>query len=231
MFGNKNMHNLALSAFVNVIGEIRKSDMLQQLLRRNNFWSKFPGFTVRMGFGLHIGWAIEGAIGSEVKIDASYLSPHVNIAARLEAATKMYGIDILVSEAFYEGLGSGRKSLCRVLDRVAFKGSSEPMYIYTYDTHSLNSSNLSESHYQALFNDAQSQHARQIDLSVVREMYNNAVQQYIDGKWAGAAAALEQWIKLVPKDNPAQNLLNYLKRKGLECPAEWPGYRKLERKN
>lgn len=30
------------------------------------------------------GWAIEGAIGSEYKIDASYLSPHVNMASRLE---------------------------------------------------------------------------------------------------------------------------------------------------
>jgi len=49
-----------------------------------------------MGFGLHVGWAIEGAIGifniiiigSVFKIDASYLSPNVNMASRLEAATK-----------------------------------------------------------------------------------------------------------------------------------------------
>ena len=33
------------------------------------------GYEVEMGFGLHIGWAIEGAIGSKFKIDASYLSP------------------------------------------------------------------------------------------------------------------------------------------------------------
>jgi class 3 adenylate cyclase len=49
-----------------------------------------------MGFGLHIGWAIEGAIGSEYKIDASYLSPNVNISSRLEAATKQYGVQILI---------------------------------------------------------------------------------------------------------------------------------------
>ena len=41
-----------------------------------------------MGFGLHVGWAIEGPIGSEFKIDASYLGPHVNMASRLEGATK-----------------------------------------------------------------------------------------------------------------------------------------------
>ena len=54
-----------------------------------------------MGFGLHIGWAIEGLIGSSHKIDASYLSPHVNLAARLEAATKQFGVNFLLSEPLY----------------------------------------------------------------------------------------------------------------------------------
>lgn len=50
-----------------------------------------------MGFGLHVGWAIEGAIGSRFKIDASYLSPNVNMASRLEAATKQFGVLTLIS--------------------------------------------------------------------------------------------------------------------------------------
>ena len=50
-----------------------------------------------MGFGLHVGWGIEGAIGSEFKIDASYLSPNVNLAARLEAASRQYGVPLLLS--------------------------------------------------------------------------------------------------------------------------------------
>ena len=41
-----------------------------------------------MGYGLHIGWAIEGAIGTLLKIDVSYLSSNVNMASTLEAATK-----------------------------------------------------------------------------------------------------------------------------------------------
>ena len=31
---------------------------------------------VNLSSGLHYGWAIEGAVGSEFKIDASYLSPN-----------------------------------------------------------------------------------------------------------------------------------------------------------
>lgn len=46
---------------------------------------------------MHYGWAIEGAIGSEFKVDLSYLSPNVNLSSRLCAATKQYGVDILFS--------------------------------------------------------------------------------------------------------------------------------------
>lgn len=56
-----------------------------------------PNYKVKLGFGLHIGWGIEGAIGSEFKIDASYLSPNVNMASKLEGSTKIYGVQILIT--------------------------------------------------------------------------------------------------------------------------------------
>jgi class 3 adenylate cyclase len=40
--------------------------------------------------------------GSEYKIDASYLSPNVNLASRLEAATKQYGCPLLLSRDFVD---------------------------------------------------------------------------------------------------------------------------------
>lgn len=62
---------------------------------------RMPNYSVKMGFGLHVGWAIEGAIGSFYKIDASYLSPNVNMASRLEAATKQFGVPLLISGQLY----------------------------------------------------------------------------------------------------------------------------------
>ncbi len=59
-------------------------------------------FNLRMGFGLHAGWAIEGAVGSLQKVDATYLSPHVNMTARIETAAKKFGVGILMSERFHE---------------------------------------------------------------------------------------------------------------------------------
>jgi class 3 adenylate cyclase len=80
-------------------------------------------YKVNMGFGLHVGWAIEGAIGSEYKIDASYLSPNVNIASRLDAATQHYKVPILISDALYNLLSIDLKMLCRAIDKATVKGS------------------------------------------------------------------------------------------------------------
>lgn len=90
-------------------------------------------FKVRMGFGLHVGWAIEGAIGSKFKVDATYLSPHVNIAARLNSATRKFGVPILMSQQFHELLSKEFQMKTRQLDVVQLKGSTNPTAIYTYD--------------------------------------------------------------------------------------------------
>ena len=88
---------------------------------------------IALGFGLHIGWAVEGAIGSTIKIDASYLSPHVNLASRLEAATKQYGVPILMSGDFHALLSPRVQQRCRMLDRVTVKGSLEPISVFAWD--------------------------------------------------------------------------------------------------
>jgi class 3 adenylate cyclase len=94
---------------------------------------KIPGYRLKMGFGLHLGWAIKGMIGSSYKIDASYLSPNVNIAARLEAATKQNGVNILLSESFQQLLSPSYTDLTRIVDKAILKGWATPTYLYTVD--------------------------------------------------------------------------------------------------
>jgi class 3 adenylate cyclase len=47
-------------------------------------YARLPGYRVGVGFGLHVGWAVEGPIGSAQKIDVSYVSPHVTAAEYLQ---------------------------------------------------------------------------------------------------------------------------------------------------
>jgi class 3 adenylate cyclase len=89
--------DLAVMSFVKILMAVEISEKLNKYRYNDKMVERFPNYRVRMGFGLHCGWAIEGTIGSNFKIDASYLSPNVNLASRLEAATKQFGVSILIS--------------------------------------------------------------------------------------------------------------------------------------
>ena len=96
------MGDKALIGFLKVLVEINRDTQL--LMYRDDKRIMVDGdcFKLRMGFGLHAGWAIEGAVGSSQKVDATYLSPHVNMAARMEAASRQFNVAILMTEKFFE---------------------------------------------------------------------------------------------------------------------------------
>jgi hypothetical protein len=80
--------DMSAFSFLKIIAKLNKYEHILEYAENEELTSKIKDFKCKMGFGLHQGWAIEGAIGSYFKVDASYLSPNVNMAARLEAATK-----------------------------------------------------------------------------------------------------------------------------------------------
>jgi len=126
--------DMSLMALAKILGGVHRAPMLAD-------YRTHPGLQQRLGsdcrvncsFGLHFGWAIEGAVGSEFKIDASYLSPNVSIAASVEAATKVYEVPILVSQSVVELASDGMADVCRLIDRVVIRGSAKPMGLYSLD--------------------------------------------------------------------------------------------------
>jgi class 3 adenylate cyclase len=125
--------DFSVYSFIKILIKINKSPEVLEYRNDYRLLEKIPGYKVEMGFGLHIGWAIEGAIGSAYKIDASYLSPNVNMASRLEAATKQFGVNFLISESLHEILTPEMQGFCRNIDRVTVKGSNKPIRLYTVD--------------------------------------------------------------------------------------------------
>lgn len=122
----------ALYSFVKTMIEMsRHEDFLCKFSPRalSELYERMPGYKCRIGCGLHFGWAIEGAIGSSKKIDASYISPHVNMSETLESATKEYGTSILMSEPFYNLLSPEAVAGCRKVDVKSGRLTS----LYTFD--------------------------------------------------------------------------------------------------
>ena len=78
---------MSVISILKMMAGIKRSYYLDKFMKRKEIVRKVKESCVNMGYGLHTGWAIEGAIGSDFKIDASYLSPNVNLASRIEAAT------------------------------------------------------------------------------------------------------------------------------------------------
>lgn len=80
-----------------------------------------------------MGWTIEGAIGSESKIDACYLSPHLQIAYRIEQLCEYYDMQILLSESLYNLMSLKARNTLRKIDVVVMNESKDPRGLYTFD--------------------------------------------------------------------------------------------------
>lgn len=132
--GVDNLADKALVGYLKIIAELNRNEKILSYRTEPRLTGNGEHeFIVRMGFGLHAGWAIEGAVGSLQKIDATYLSPHVNMAARLETSSRQYGVPVLVSQSVFDLFSTAVQQYCRKLDVVTVKGSEFPIGIYTYD--------------------------------------------------------------------------------------------------
>lgn len=245
----------ALAAFIVTMAGLRRSAKLNTYRNNTRLAKRIPDFEVKMGFGLHVGWAIEGAIGSEYKVDASYLSPNVNMSARLEAATKQFGVPLLLSEDFVNICSARVQPQCRQIDRVTVKGSIQPMGIFTFDTNVDEVSEPSpntdpttpaeaESNSFIHYEDEFLEHPDIVTLRKGVSMeflseFARGFKLYHAGQWEKAAEVLRVTARgtgrrnsngVQPGDGPSLSLLEVMKAHDFKAPAGWKGYRELTEK-
>jgi class 3 adenylate cyclase len=139
----------SLIAAVKIVSEIRRVTELAYFSKNPHIVKRFgPSYRPMLTFGLHMGWTIEGAIGSESKIDACYMSPHKTISERVEDLTHYYDMQILVTESLYNLMSLKARNTLRKIDVITMAESKEPRGVYTFDL-SFNSAaeqNLPEDH-------------------------------------------------------------------------------------
>lgn len=79
--------------------------------RRLRELSASEGESIRIGVGLHSGEVMVGTVGEEERMEVTVLSSEVNLAARVEALTKRYGADVILTEETRRAATPGRWSL------------------------------------------------------------------------------------------------------------------------
>ena len=243
----------ALVSFLAVMAGLRRSAKLSSYKSNKKLNKRMPNFQTQMGFGLHVGWAIEGAIGSEYKVDASYLSPNVNISARLEAATKQFETPLLFTGQFANILSESTRTKCRQIDHVTVKGSEQPLKLYTCDVDieaipvPTQEEILSGRSYEDETNSFQlyeNPFLEHPDVALMRKRvseefltdFERAFQKYERGEWNEARNLLQKIKKKVShngeeiEDGPTKSLLAVMERTNYRAPNDWSGFRALTEK-
>ena len=252
------LSDLALMSFLKIICKLNSKAKILKYRENVTLNQRLNGYKVKMGFGLHLGWAIEGSIGSDYKIDASYLSPNVNIASRLEAATKQYGVPLLISEALYEFLSYKMKEICRRIDYVTMKGSNIPINLYTVDLQidrlvekPISNKTLKQRreinalkkmgyafgldnktfNFDEVFNYDKDMMIAYIPLDEnFKGCFRLGLENYLHGCWEEAGELLNKALILKENDGPCKAILEIIEKKGYKSPEDWKGYREMVEK-
>ena len=84
---------------------------------------------VQIGIGINTGEAVIGNMGSDTRFDYSAIGDAVNVAARLESATKEVGVDILIGESTANKVVL--QSDLEHVGTIQVKGKEELLKVYT----------------------------------------------------------------------------------------------------
>lgn len=247
-------------AFLRVIMKINKSCNILNYRNNEEILKRIPNFKLNMGFGLHMGYGIEGAVGSTYKIDASYLSPNVNIAARLESATRQFGLSLLISGPLYKLLTEEMKHVCRYVDCVMVKGSELPLDLYTIDVNlDLKPQDqkkiliMSNKDKRKRFADKKELFQKEVEFTrsatkIVLEkssyiellrtkkteefyaIWKEGINNYKDGNFTKAGECFKKCLTIDPDDGPSKTLLGYFSKRNYKAPEGWKGVRELTSK-
>jgi len=158
--------------------------------------------------GVATGEALVGSIGSEIMMNYTVMGDTVNLAARLEAANKLYGSRSLIAAATVAKTDDTIQF--REIDRLMAAGQTQP---------------------QAVFELLGRKDELTPKQDLLRTRYADGLLAYRAQRWEQARAAFRAVLEAVPTDGPSATLLSRIDHLQEHPPsADWDGAWRLENK-
>ena len=104
--------------------------MKKALLEYNKERGRQRKVELQAGIGLHFGEVIIGTVGGGERMDSTAIGDSVNVASRIEGATKVYQVPILATDDVIQALDQPEEFRLRFMDRIRVVGRTEPIGIW-----------------------------------------------------------------------------------------------------
>lgn len=104
--------------------------MLQTLSAYNETRNRPDRMPINIGVGLHTGGVMLGTVGENERMEGTVISDAVNLAARLEGLTGLYGASMIVSEKTLFSTTHPESYNYRFLDTVQVKGKTQVVPVF-----------------------------------------------------------------------------------------------------
>jgi adenylate cyclase len=113
-----------------VVASLEMQKKLEELKAEWKAKQKYipEAWQMKIRIGLNTGMAKVGFMGTDALASYTMMGDTVNLAARLEAAAKDYGVTILATDAVFAQVKE--RIFCRRLDVVRVKGKNKPVTLY-----------------------------------------------------------------------------------------------------
>lgn len=157
-------------------------EMRQEVNSYNKHRSNSGYPPIDIGIGIHIGDSILGTIGETNRLETTVIADAVNIASRLEALTKEFGVPIITTEDFVKELPPKTSVSYRRLGNILLKGKSRAVNLFEIlDSYGHNEYNA---------------------MMKLKKPYEQALGLYEEGKIEEAQEAFIKLNLLYPQDGP-----------------------------
>ena len=162
------------------------NEMIGSLHLLNEERAKEGKLEIRIGIGVCTGELVAGNIGSPKRMEYTAIGDTVNLASRLEGATKYYGVNIIWSDSTLKELKNSARN--REVDLIRVKGKTLPVAIYEGVDH----------HTPATFP----------NMDQTLAAFENGVRHYRNSDWKDAIKSFQEALNANDNDAPSQLYLN-----------------------